>query len=168
MKAAEAIKKNQVTLLTFKSNPEKTLLELCKQFSRNGLAMVVSSNPADLVLKRLEQNHINSSNIIFIDCISKKDTSSKNIIYTSGPGALTQLSLAVSQLLKSKGIEVVILDSVSSLLIHNQDITLVRFIQDLVSKVRRTNKKLILTLLAKDNKGSLASVPLFVDVVVGG
>ena len=58
------------------------------------------------------------------------------------------------------------MDSISSLLIHNQDVTLVRFLHDLVRKVRDTNKKLVLAILAKDNTGSLASVPLFVDAVV--
>ncbi|MBS3123472.1 hypothetical protein J4437_02430 [Candidatus Woesearchaeota archaeon] len=52
------------------------------------------------------------------------------------------------------------------MLIHNQDITLVRFLHDLVGKVRNTDKKLVMTMLQKDNIGSLASVPLFCDAVV--
>mgnify|MGYP001570779121 FL=1 len=51
-------------------------------------------------------------------------------------------------------------------MIHNTDIILVRFLHSVVGKLRRTNKKMILTILGKDNKGSLASVPLFCDAVV--
>lgn len=166
MKAAGIIKKNQVVLLVFKSRPDKIILELCRHFSSKGIGMILSSNPAELVLKRLENSNIGCSNIFLIDCISKKSRKSEHVVYTQNPGALTELSTAISQMLKSKKISIVIIDSISSLLIYNHDITLVRFLQELVGKVRNTNKKLVLAILAKDNKGSLASVPLFVDAVV--
>lgn len=166
MKAIEAINKNQVVLFVFKGNTNEAMLELCKEFSNNGIEMILFSNPAEFMLQKLKYNNIDSSNIFFIDCISKKNQKSKNIIYIPGPEALTELSLAISQLLKSKATDIVILDSISTMLIDNKDIILVRFLHDLVGKVRNTQKKLVLTILAKDSKGTLASVPLFCDAVV--
>lgn len=167
MKAVEAINKNQVVLLVFKSNTSETLLDLCKNFSKNNhLGIILSANPARFMLQKLKNAHIDSSKIFFIDCISKERPKSENIIYISSPAALTELSLAISSLLKSGGIDIIILDNLSTLLIYNRDIVLVRFLHDLVGKVRNSGKKLVINTLAKDNQGSLASLPLFCDVVI--
>ena len=98
-------------------------------------------------------------------CISKKGPKSNQMVYTQGPNALTELSLAISNLLKLKEIGIVIVDSISGLLIHNKDVTLVRFLHDLVNKTRKTSKKLVFIILSKDNKGAMASVPLFMDSI---
>ncbi len=166
MELTEKIGKNQVLLLKFKDNPEKTVQEICEEFSNKGIALIVSSNSGETVLKKLENNKTNCSQIHVIDCISKKGPKSEKIMYTQGPTALTELFIMISKILKSKNTDILILDSISSLMIYNQDLTLVRFIHELVGKVRNTDKKLILTILEKDAKGTLASVPLFVDEVV--
>ncbi|HII15227.1 MAG TPA: hypothetical protein HA362_02845 [Nanoarchaeota archaeon] len=166
MKSIDAIEKNQVVLLVVRENANKTVLEICKKYSGEGLGIVTASNPAGFMLQALERNKIESSKIMFIDCSSGEGSNTRQIVYTSGPDALTELSISISQLLGSDSVQILLLDSISSLLIHNEEVTLARFLHDMVNKAHKAGKKLAMIILKKDNKGTLASVPLFCDAVV--
>ncbi len=166
MKIEETIKNNQVVLLLLKRSSQQALLKVCKSFSDKDIGIITSSIPAEIMLQKMKQNNVDCSHTLFVDCVSRNGKKSKQIIYAQGPSSLTGLSLIISKMLKSKSIDLIILDSISSLLLHNKDITLASFLHNLVNKIQTTNTKLVLTMLAGDKKGSLSSVQLFCDAVL--
>lgn len=166
MKSIDAIRNNNIVLLVVKVNANKAVLDLCRQYSRKGLGIVMASNPANFLLQALVKNKIDTSEIKIIDCSSGEANNTSQVVYTSGPEALTELSIAISQMLNSEGMQLLLIDSISGLLIHNEEVTLARFLHDVVNKSRKAGKKLAMIMLKKDNKGAMASVPLFCDAVV--
>ena len=80
---------------------------------------------------------IDSKNLFFIDGASNKKPSCTNsCIHLSGAQALTELSVALSQLTNFRKFDFIILDSLFTMLTYNEPNMVERFIHYFVSKMR--------------------------------
>ena len=73
----------------------------------------------------------------------------------SSPAALTELSIAISEVMKSGKFDLLVFDSLSTLKIHSTENTAIRFTSNLINKIRSKKDKGIFTCLEGDVKTNL-------------
>lgn len=131
LSSATRIKENNIALTREITEQGITVIYVC--------ANMPSQYLADLFAKR----DIDISRIEFIDCITKyavgsvPDTQAR-IKFISHPGNLTDLGIAVTDLLKRHSGEesLVFIDSVNAMLIHTPSDSLIKFVHFITSKLR--------------------------------
>tara|TARA_Y100000310_G_C20676263_1_gene813256 strand:- start:2453 stop:2977 length:525 start_codon:yes stop_codon:yes gene_type:complete len=119
----EEFSKNQTILLLMSSvEYNDVILDTLKQLEGASISYVSLNKTYPAVKENLKNNGVNTDNIVFIDCISKtvmkRPPQAENCYYISSPGALTEISIAISKFLRH-GFNYVIFDSLTSLLVYN-------------------------------------------------
>jgi hypothetical protein len=61
---------------------------------------------------------IRTDKFFFLDAVTKETASEYQVLYLTGPGALTELNIGMRNALEMKGIDAVLFDSLSTLLIE--------------------------------------------------
>ena len=91
----------------------------------------------------IKNNKINNDKLLIIDCVSKqsgnKNISHKCIPTTNGPQSLTEISLVINDLINKTKSDIVIFDSLSTLLIYNNLETTQKFLQYIINRVHNDN-----------------------------
>jgi hypothetical protein len=88
-------------------------------------------------------------------------------IFIQSPSSLTDISVAVSKVMAEKPQVNLVLDSLSSLLLYENQYTLIKFLHNLINKVRLANSKLVVLVLRKDAECKLLKdLEMFVDSVI--
>lgn len=151
---------------------KKKWMNLVKELSTvDGKICYISLNtPYETLLDSFKIMGIDASKFYFIDAITKTATipeESEKCEYVSSPGALTELSLAISNLLDSKTFDYLIFDSLSTLLVYENENTVTKFIHQLISKIRVMKSKAVFSILKQDT-GSvlLKDINMFADRVL--
>lgn len=117
---------------------------------------ITINRPADSMMKTLEENHINTQKIFFIDCISKTVSRGverkENILYTTSPQNLTDIGIAISEIASSiKSPDYFLLfDSLSTLLVYNSARTVTKFSHFLTNTIRMNNLKGVIMSVEKE------------------
>jgi len=167
----QQLSKNQNIVLVIKSkNYAITFIDLNKETSKKfkRICLIAVSKPYNTLMNQFKNEGIDSNKYYFIDCSSKKEVKeSKNCTYISSPQNLTQLAIVLSKTIKNKNIDLVIFDSISTLLLHNDELIVTKFLNNIMANMRAEgNTKAIYTLLQEDLKGPLKTVFLFADKVI--
>ena len=106
----------------------------------------------------------------FIDGVTstvRKADSTENCRFIPAPNALTELSLMIDKECKEHMPDLLIFDSLSSLLIYEKEPTLLRFAHAIVNELRINNVKSIFTLLKEDYQSTkIKEISLFVDKII--
>lgn len=107
---------------------------------QNGVYIAVSS-PNEQIAKILEENEVSADNLVFIDCISnmsgKANKSEGNTVFVENPSSLEEIGMYTDKVLaRLPEPKFVVLDSVSSLLIYNNDRAVKEFIHFMINKMR--------------------------------
>jgi len=90
----------------------------------------------------LKNNNIKTDNIFFIDCITKslggKLPEGPNCVLIDSPAHLTELGIALHDYFTSSGEKnrFLYIDSISSLLIHNNLDSILKFVHSVTGKMR--------------------------------
>ncbi len=159
-------------LLVVERSPQSGMLtlQLIKHFFEEcGTGACVSINkPVEDLLKGLEIKCIDSKKLIFVDCVSKmagmKEMGEKNFIYVDSPKQLLELSEAVDAamaMLVGKNF-FVMLDSLSTLLVYNEEKAVEKFFHTTVTKMRTLNVKGIF-LVTQEKKHVIQTLSQFAD-----
>jgi len=115
---------------------------------------------------------INTDNLFFIDTVSKMTSSyaadSDRVRYVENPNSLTEISIALSKFLKIPvANRMLIVDSISALLVHNDAEGVSKFIHFLHSKVSGTNTSAIfIALKGETDKTVQTRMSQFVDKII--
>ncbi len=174
MNIADELKKNQVIITILPNNGySKHLLKMVKYASKKYKTSVyVSLNKIYNALRKSFLSHkINPNKFFYIDGITKRIIPNvenvENCVFIDSSASLTQLSLTLISILEEKDIDLIIFDSLSTLLINNDLDKVERFTQFIVNKIRDTNTKAIFTVLEGDTeKGLIKRLGMFVDKIV--
>lgn len=118
------------------------------------LLFVLTDKNAEQTKQELLKEKIFFKNLYFVDCYSQQAglnlQKSDNIKYVSGPLALNELSIAVSdfqrEFLKKEALHMIILDSLSTLLMYSNAEAIARFLQVFIAKIRNLNGEVIFTI----------------------
>jgi len=153
------LKENPILLSVFSSEYySKLMINLLQNLENGKICYVTLNRPTDSLIRRFELNKISTKNIFFIDAITRSISGDKEFdkgILVSSPSALTELSIAISEVQKTKKFDMLIFDSLSTLKIYSNENTAIRFTSDLINKLRSKKDKGIFTCLEGDVKTNL-------------
>ncbi|MFH1359187.1 MAG: hypothetical protein ABIH37_04830 [archaeon] len=120
----------------------ESVSSIVKNKSKEGQIIYITTNRlVKNLIKHFKESKIQVDKILFIDCISKRvgkiDEEIKNCLFLESSRSLTSIGLAITQCIKNlSGKKIVILDSLSTLLIYNDENTTGRFSNFLINKMK--------------------------------
>lgn len=135
-------------------------------------ALYVSLNrPYQTLAESFSAAGIDASKLSYVDAVtqtaSKAEDSGDNVKYVSSPGALTELSLTIAKILDTKKHDFLLFDSLSTLLVYENEMVVTRFIHSLMSKLRVLNCKGVFTCLKRDvDSVVIKDLNMFADMIL--
>jgi hypothetical protein len=163
---------NPIILSIFSSSYyNESITELMKNLKEKRVCYVTLNKTTDSLMKRFKSERIKTDKIFFIDAISSTiDPAEKydNSIIISSPYALTEISIAITEALKSKAFDILVFDSLSSLNMYNYaPNTAGQFTSFIINKIKSKKNMGVFTCLENDEKTELIKESsMFVDKVV--
>ncbi len=160
---------------------QNLVLELERGYYKSGLAganKIVSDNfksicyialskPASAVMDDLKKEGVDIKKYSFIDCVSKKSRLKKlpkKTTFISSPKALTELAIVVSKKLHDEKYDLVLLDSISSMLVYNNELNVVKFLHFVMIAIKATKAKAIYVIMRNDlGRKGMREIELFAD-----
>jgi hypothetical protein len=148
----------------------KIIVDVIKNISGKNICYVTLNKTYNSLKELFEKNNIDTTNIVFVDAISKiiKDVpnQTKGCYFCSYPGALTEISLTISKFLKHK-FEYLIFDSLTNLSIYQKKYPIAQFLSVLANKIRDSSTKAIFYALnVKSHDELIKETEMFVDKVI--
>ncbi|MBI5064603.1 hypothetical protein HZA97_00060 [Candidatus Woesearchaeota archaeon] len=138
--------------------------KISKNFKK--ICFITVSKPASVLLKDFQNKGMDTSKYLFIDCTPGKSIKVKeatNIVYLPSPTSLTELAITLSY---SEKVDLVIIDSLSSLLMYNTAFILIKFLHSVISMNKSVKTKILLTILSEDLNGIMLDLALFCDAII--
>ncbi len=134
----------------------------CAKKKDHTVIYIAANKPADIVLKKMTERKISSKNIFTIDTVTKmmKEATRRvpNTLFTSSPENLTELSIAISQVLKNtKGKKCLVLDSVSILMMYNNFEMVMKFMHFLIYSLEKYDAGAVLITMKNEIDPKLKS-----------
>ena len=131
------------------------------------LCYVTVNKPASALIKQFETSRIKSRAFQFVDCIGHSAAGApKQISYVSSPRNLTEVNIAITGAMGKKS-DGVFVDALTTLLIYNDSLMVIRFAHNLISALREHEKSGYFVALKNDISSSLLDdLSMFVDGVV--
>lgn len=171
---ALGFKKGEIVILVIPNNKYSSkILEVSKYFSKNFKAScyVSLNKPINTLMSSLKKSKVKADNFLVIDGITKsanpKAEIPDNCICVSSASALTEMSIAIKQTIKTGQFEGLLFDSLSTLLIYNKSGPVGKFAHDLVNKIKAQGMTAVFTALKGDTDSQLLKeMGLFVDKVI--
>jgi len=152
---------------------QEKLLEIIKsavQEFKGKLLYISINKPAEKIIETMKKNDVDSREIFFIDAVSKDiqaDISDHGIAYISSPQNFAQFNADLMQILEKEKPECLIFDSLSTILLYQPDLVVVRFVHDLIAKLIVAHACGKFTCLLEDiNSTLIKDVSMFADNVI--
>lgn len=122
---------------------------------------IAINKPYKNIIDILNKNKIDSNQLFFIDCMTKKaggqTTNITNCSFINTPSDLTNLSIELEKLFKKAEHNFIFLDSLNMLAQYNEKKHIVQFAHSLLSKVRVNNIKGIVVGLHEETDENLVA-----------
>lgn len=175
MNALEEIKNVQnAILVVLDENYKKTISNIIKGMTpKNSLCFVSVNKTKNALEKEFKEKKISTEKIFFVDCISKSISkgkikwSSEKEYFVDNPNSLTQMSLAIFKIMEKNKIDFLILDSINTLLIYNDEKSVLKFIHHTTGKLKENNTKGVFIYLKEGMKQeTLKKFSQFTDKVI--
>src|SRR3989344_2214307 len=164
-------------ILLIETNAENILevhLAAVKWLSDKKYTQIIlsTSRPCKNLLNLYQKNNIDTNKIIMLCTIcqekEKKEQKNSKVIHIGSCSSLTEISLAISKCMESmKDKKFVFIDSINTLLIHNEPNTLAKFIHSILTKMRTNNVSgLLISLEAETDKEVRAEIAQLCDKII--
>ena len=126
-----------------------------------------TSRPCTNLLKLYKENGIDISKLTIV-CTQCQEKNSNNVIHIQGNSSLTEIALSLNKCMERiKDKKFIFIDSINTMLIHNQPNTLTKFIHSILTKMRINNVSgLLISLEAETNKEVRAEIAQLCDKVI--
>jgi len=164
------IKKTKGTYILVSSPADynSTCASAVSYFTSKFKGLYVSlSKPSGIISSDFSKKRVNVGNLYFIDSAGKGVEKDKNCIHISNNQSLTELSLAITSLVKENDFGFFIFDSVSTLLMYNELDSVERFMHFIITKIRNIGTATIILAVDEEKSNKLVSViAQFCDKVV--
>jgi len=166
--------KEGITLLLSSSqnyfeNNARIISELIKEKYE---IIYVTSNKPFMILNKFFEKKKQNKNIFFIDMITKTANSTpkkeKNVLFTSSPTSLTEVSIVIDQLIhKLKNKKVLFFDSFTTLKIYNKKESIEKFAHFLSNKLRLFGVKgIFLSIEQEADKELIEKLAMIADNII--
>jgi archaellum biogenesis ATPase FlaH len=160
------------TVLILVPGPEygALVLEAIKKLSAKRVCYVTLNKTHESLSALFTKHKVNTQSVAFVDAISKTfkkvPAQTENCIYVSSPAALTELSIAISEMLKLK-FDYLIFDSLTNLLIYQDTAPISKFVSGIVNKIREADSQGVFYALNTEKQNKVINeCCMFVDRVV--
>jgi hypothetical protein len=136
------------------------------------LFILSASRPCKNLLNLYNENSIDTNKIIVLCTVCQEKEEHKhvnnNVIHLSSSSSLTEISFSLNKCIESiKGKKFIFIDSIDTLLIHNEPNTLAIFIHSILTKMRTNNVSgLLISLKSETNKEVRAEIVQLCDKVI--
>jgi len=156
------IEKNPVLLLTFKMEDYHTATAeiakaLIKENKMKGIYIALNA-PSSTIAERLEKNKVNTCSIHFIDASGKRSKKVEGVDFIASPKSLTGLSIAIVKAVGTAKYDFIYLDSVSTMLLYNNQELTEKFLHYFVNRINSLGLKGILIGVQDERTQKLAPV----------
>jgi len=145
----EELDKNKIFLvLTSPAKIRERNIEIIRDVSSMGYhTLVITTNfPFSVLVKLYKENGIDPANVSFVDAVTRSslgnvDNIPGTVRYVNNPANLTDLGIAVTEMLKEQSTKKVciLFDSVSTMLIYISSPNISKFIHFVTNKLRLMN-----------------------------
>ncbi len=125
------------------------------------------NKPHNILAEAFRRIGIDVSRIFFIDAVSREPASNVKVMLISSPKSLMELDTGIEEIMTGSDAECFVFDSLSTLLIYGDSLTLTKFVHEITLKLRKKNVCIIFTCLDKDISTNLINdITMFADEVV--
>jgi hypothetical protein len=127
------------TIILSKKDYNKRVMEILKILvNKNKFrgAYIALNKPYKELIKNMKKNGINYKNVLFIDCVTKKQKSIPNCVFLRSAESLTHMGICLEPIYKIDGPEFIFLDSLNALSVYHGNKEVVKFARSLIEKVR--------------------------------
>ena len=129
-----------------------------------------TNKPYETLANALKNSNVDAKKLFFIDAISGivgKKSDAGNCVIVQNPSALTELSIQITEACTTKKPSFLIMDSLSTMLVYNNENATVRFIHYLTTQLRKCKVAGVIFSLEKDiEKKMLDDITMFCDKVI--
>ncbi len=140
---------------------------------KNYTGLVISANrPCRNLLELYEKNSINTKKVMILCAVCKSQggdaKNAENILHLERISALTEMSISLNEAIKkTKDNKFVFIDSITTMLIHNQPNVFAIFIHSILTKMRMNMVSgLLISLENETNKEVRAEIAQLCDKVI--
>jgi len=172
-RGGEISPKEQIIVLIIPDEEySEKVLKVTQELSNiaGNICYVSLNRPYNTLLDILADAGVDTSKFYFIDGITKTAELAEeceNCTFVSSAGALTELSLALANLLDERKFDFLLFDSLSTLLVYEEEVVVTKFVHSLMAKVRVSNCRGVFTCLKRDLDSVLIKdINMFADKVV--
>lgn len=134
--------------------------------------VVSASRPYNNLIKMYESKGIDLDKLFVLDCVSKElnkgITAEGNVLFLQNVSSLTEISIAINKSITAiPAKKFIFIDSITTMLIHNDPSVYVRFIHSILTKLRIHGVNgLMISLKGETNKEVRAEISQLCDKVV--
>jgi len=139
---------------------------------KNEKSIVISANrPYSNLITNYQRNDIDTNKVFILDLISKNqnaEVEAENVMFMRNASSLTDIALSVNEHIKKlDGKMFVFIDSITTMLIHNEPFVFARFIHSILTRMRINGVGgLLVSLTDKTNKEIRAEIAQLCDKVI--
>jgi len=171
---SEEILGKKILLIVIPSSEyNEAILDISLQLNNNFSRIAyISLNKLINPLKRsLQQKNVHLEKFYFIDGITKTaipvPPEDANAIFLPAPNDMTKLSIALTKTMQSYDPDVILFDSLSTLLIYENPDVVTQFVYSIINKVHAYGIKIVFTCLDGDKEKQLINnLSLIVDKII--
>jgi len=150
-----------------------TILDLSLQLSNtyNKIAYISLNKLINPLKRSLQDKGVNLQKIYFIDGITKTaipvPPEDVNGIFLPAPNDLTKMSIALTKTMQSYDPDVILFDSLSTMLIYEDPNVVTQFVYSIINKVHAYGIKVVFTCLdGEKEKQLINNMSLIVDKII--
>ncbi len=172
---SDAGKIQNVILIIPNEKYQNTITQLIKELveEKKSICFVSVNKTKNTLEKEFKAKKISTEKIYFIDCISKSISKGKvswsdeKAQFIDNPNSLTQMSLAIFKLMEKTQIDFFVLDSLNTLLIYNDEKSILKFVHHTTGKLKENNTTGIFVYLKQEmNEKLLKTFSQFADKII--
>lgn len=137
----EGIEKNSIVVFLIPNKIyQDRLLNIAKSVaSRFDKVLYISLNKtAEKIIEILKRDDIDTRKFLFIDGITKRvkaNASDHGIVFISPPADFEKFSASLNQIIEKEKVDGIIFDSLSAMLVYQDESTITRFMHDFTAKL---------------------------------
>jgi len=164
--------KSQVTLAVInKSDYIGKSLEVVKAVEgvSSKICYVALNKPYNSIVMNMNNNGVNPKKFYFIDVLTatvQTPPQVDNCTFVESSDALTDLSLSFSSAMSDENCDNALFDSISTLIIHQGEPSIIKLAQNIITKIRVDGKKAVFITLKEDSETLIKDLTMLVDAIV--
>lgn len=151
---------------------EVTLESVKLLTEKNDHGIIISaSRPYLNLLNNYERRNIDTKKVHIVDLISKNqdpDVQAENVMFVDNASSLTHISLSVNDYIKKlNGKKFIFIDSITTMLIHNEPYVFARFLHSVLTRMRINGVGgLMISIVDRTNREIRAEIAQLCDKVI--